>query len=56
MEFTDNQLIEKHGKECKNCSRNTFSTYECEWTCISCAFNVTKLKKELSKTSRKKFK
>ena len=55
MEFTDNHLIERHGKGCKNCPRNTFSTNECEWNCIPCPFNVTGRKKiELSKTSRKK--
>ena len=54
MTLSEDQIIEKYGKHCKHCRRNTLLPYEYEWTCLSCGFNVNKRKNELSKIQRKK--
>ena len=54
MELTENEIVEKHGKHCGHCNRNTLLPYEYEFTCFSCGFNVNKRKHELSKIQRKK--
>ena len=54
MELTEDQIIEKYGKNCLHCNRNTLLPYEYEWTCFSCGYNVNKRKHELSKIQRKK--
>ena len=54
MELTEDEIIEKYGKHCGHCSRNTQLPYEYEFTCFSCGFNVNKRKHELSKIQRKK--
>ena len=54
MELTEDESIEKYGKHCGHCSRNTLLPYEYEFTCFSCGFNVNKRKHELSKIQRKK--
>ena len=54
MELSEDQIIEKHGKNCRHCNRNTLLPYEYEWTCISCNYNVIRQKRELSKIQRKK--
>ena len=54
MELTEDQLIEKYGKRCGHCNRNTVLPYEYEFTCVSCGFNVNKRKHELSKIQTKK--
>ena len=53
MELTD-EIIQKYGKNCGHCNRNTFFPYEYEFTCFSCGYNVNKRKYELSKIQRKK--
>ena len=54
MELTEDEIIEKYGKHCEHCNRNTLLPYEYEFTCFSCGFNVNKRKHELSKIQRKK--
>ena len=54
MELTEDESIEKYGKRCGHCNRNTLLPYEYEFTCFSCGFNVNKRKHELSKIQRKK--
>ena len=54
MELTEDEIIQKYGKHCGHCRRNTLLPYEYEWTCFSCGFNVIKRKYELSKIQRKK--
>ena len=54
MELTGDQIIEKHAKQCKHCSRNTLLPYEYEITCIPCGFNLIKRKHEFTKNQRKK--
>ena len=54
MELTEDEIIEKYGKHCGNCNRNTLLPYEYEFTCIVCGYNVNKRKHELSKIQRKK--
>ena len=54
MELTEDEFIEKCGKQCRHCNRNTLLPYEYEFTCFSCGFNVNKRKHELSKIQRRK--
>ena len=54
MELTEDEIIQKCGKCCGHCNRNTLLPYEYEWTCFSCGYNVNKRKYELSKIQRKK--
>ena len=54
MEFTEDQINEKHAKHCIHCSRKTLLPYEYDFTYISCRYNVIKRKYELSKKSNKK--
>ena len=54
MEITEDQKFEKYGNHCGHCNRNTLLPYEYEFTCFSCAFNVSKRKHELSRIQRKK--
>ena len=54
MELTEDEIIEKYGKHCAYCNRNTLLPYEYEFTCLTCGFNVIKRKHELSKIQRKK--
>ena len=54
MELTEDEIIQKLGKYCGHCNRNTLLPYEYEFTWFSCGFNVNKRKNELSKVQRKK--
>ena len=54
MELTEDEIIQKYGKNCGHCIRNTLLPYEYEYTCFSCGFNVIKRKHEFSKIQRKK--
>ena len=54
MELTEDEVIQKYGKNCGQCKKNTLLPYEYEFTCFSCGFNVNKRKHELSKIQRKK--
>ena len=54
MELTEDEIIQKYGKNCGHCKRNTLLPYEYEFTCFSCGYNVNKRKNELSKIQRKK--
>ena len=50
MTLTEDQRNEKSAKHCSHCLRITLLPYEHEWTIISCRFNLTKQKHELSKS------
>ena len=54
MELTEDEIIQKYAKQFRHCNRNTLLTYEYEFTCIACGYNVNKRKHELSKIQRKK--
>ena len=54
MELTEDEIIQKYGKRCGHCNRNTLLPYKYEFTCFSCGYNVHKRKHELSKIQRKK--
>ena len=54
MELTEDEIIQKYGKFCGHCKRNTLLPYEYEGSCFSCNYVVSKRKNELSKTQRKK--
>ena len=54
MKLTEDEIIQKYGKNCGHCNRNTLLPYEYEFTCFSCGFNINKRKHELSKIQRKK--
>ena len=54
MELTEDEIIQKYGKRCGHCNRNTLLPYEYEWTCFSCGYNVNKRKNELSKIIQQK--
>ena len=54
MELTEDEIIQKYPKKCLHCNRNTLLSYEYEFTCLSCGYNVSKRKNELSKIQRKK--
>ena len=54
MNLSEDEIIQKYGKHCGHCNRNTLLPYEYEYTCFSCGYNVIKRKNELSKIQRKK--
>ena len=54
MELTEDEIIQKYGKNCGHCKRNNLLPYQYEYTCFSCGYKVNKRKHELSKTQRKK--
>ena len=54
MELTEDEIIQKYAKNCGHCKRNTLLPCEYEFTCLSCGYNVNKLKHELCKIQGKK--
>ena len=54
MELTEDEIIQKYGKNCGHCNRNTLLPYGYDYTCFSCGYKVSKRKNELSKIQRKK--
>ena len=54
MVLTEDEIIQKYGKLCGHCNRNTLLQYEYEWSCSSCNYVVSKRKHELSKIQTKK--
>ena len=54
MELREDEIIQKYGKQCGHCNQNTLFPYECEWSCLSCGFNLTKRKHEFTNKQRKK--
>ena len=54
MELTEDEIIEKYGKQCGHCNRNTLLLYEYESTCFSSGFNLIKRNHELTKIHRKR--
>ena len=53
MELTEDQILEKYAKQCRQCLRTTLLRYEYEWTCVACGYNVIR-KNELTKIQRTK--
>ena len=54
MELTEDEIIQKNGKRCGHCNRNTLLPYEYDFNCFSCRYNVSKRKHEISNIQRKK--
>ena len=54
MQLTEDEKLEGYGKRRGHCNRNTLLSYEYEFSCFSCRYNVNKRKNELSKVQRKK--
>ena len=54
MELSEDQKIEKYGKHCGHCNRNTFLPKEHQFVCISCGFNLIKENMNLLKFNNKK--
>ena len=54
MNLSEDEIIQKYGKSCGHCNRNTLLPYEYEWSCFVCNYVVCKRKNELSKIQRKK--
>ena len=54
MNLSEDEIIKTYSKHCGHCNQNTLLPYQYEWTCVSCGFNLTKRKHELSKIQRKK--
>ena len=54
MELTEDEIIQKHAKNCLHPNPKTLFPYKYEFTCFSCGYNVTKQKHQLSKTQRQK--
>ena len=54
MTLSEDEIIQKYGKHCGHCYRNSLLPYEYEYTCFSCGYNVNKRKHEISKIQRKK--
>ena len=54
MELTEDEIIQKYAKNCGHCNRNALLSYEYEFTCFSCGYNLKKRKYELSKIQRRK--
>ena len=54
MELTDDEIIQKHAKNCGHCNRNTLLPYSYDFTCFLRGYNVSKRQHELSKIQRKK--
>ena len=47
MDVTEDEIIQKYGRQCGHCNPNTLLPYEYEWSCISCGINLIKRKHEL---------
>ena len=54
MELKEDEKIEKYGKHCGHCNRNTLLPYEYEFTCLSCGYNVNKANMNSRKYNEKK--
>ena len=54
MNLSEDEFIQKYGKNCGHCNGDTLLPYDYEYTCFSCGYNVNKRKNELSKIQRKK--
>ena len=54
MVLTEDEIIEKYGKNCGHCNRNFLLPNEHDWSCLSCGIDSTKRKHELTKIHWKK--
>ena len=54
MELTEDEIIQKYGKQFRHCNRNTLLPYEYEYTCFSCGFTLIKRNHELTRIQRKR--
>ena len=49
MSLSEDEKIEKYGKQCRHCMRNTILAYGFEFNCISCGYKEIKRNHKLSK-------
>ena len=49
MTSSEDEDLEKHGKKCGDCNRDTLLPYEFDWTFNSCGFNLIKREHQLTK-------
>ena len=54
MYLTEHEIIQRYGKFCPSCNRNTMLPYEYHHTCYFCNHNIVKTKEQLSNVSKKK--
>ena len=54
MELTQDEDLEKYGKQCGHCNQNNLQPYEYDYSCVVCGYNVFKRKHEFSKKRKKK--
>ena len=51
MELTEDEIIQRHARDCLHCMRKILVPYEYEWTFTSCGYNVIIRRTKLSKSS-----
>ena len=44
MEPSEDEIIKKYAKHCGHCNRKMLLSYEFDWSCVSCGFNLKKKK------------
>ena len=54
MEPTEDEIVQRHTRNCLHCMRKNLVPYEYEWTFSSCGYNVILRRTKLSKNSRSK--
>ena len=54
MKLSEDELFEKYSKKLLHCNLLTLLSYEVEFNCISCGYQVNKRKHELNQTQPKK--
>ena len=54
MELTQDEIIQKYGKQCGHCNQNTLLPYEYDSSCVVCGYNVIKRKHGFSKKRERK--
>ena len=54
MELPEDEILQRHAKQCAQGKRNCLLPNEYGITCITCSYNVIKQKHELTKSQRKK--
>ena len=54
MELPKDEITQKYAKQCKHWKTNILQSYEYEWRCNSCGYNLMEKKIELSRYQGKK--
>ena len=44
MNLTEDKTLQNHAKQCEHFLRNTLLSYEYDYTCVACRYNVKKQK------------